>query len=565
MEPTTIGLTIHDVGIASALSRWQLAVPVNQRSYAWTDDPVETLLHDLTKAFNNSQPIYFLGTIVLTEAPKGVREVADGQQRLATISILVAAIRDYLIELGDTQAAGLYQSEYLIKYDPPSGTQRAKMHLNNQDNQYFYNNILLPPAERSAEITTKFSSNTRLQSAANKAHEHVRNVTSALALKDRPKRLYQWIEYLKESALIITITVPQKVSNAFRMFETLNARGVRASQVDILKNHLLELSGDSKDQAHTHWMSMLSVIEAHGGDGLVLDFIRHLWISQHGPTTEAELGDKFEEKIRAERQALDFVALLDSAAPDYVAILSPLQSPRWATFPSHTRSTINIISNDLGGKQIRPLILAVTRHFSPEEAIKAYRSFLSWSVRFLIVGGAGGGKLERNYGQAALSVSNGSVKTIAALITAMEDVLPRDTQFEEEFSRAAVKRANLARYYLRAIAAHRANDPLPQLLINEDPNAVNLEHVLPVTPSSDWKLDADTAAAYYKRIGNMVLLGSKDNVEAGNKSFDAKRQILADSPISITSEVAAYSEWGTEEIKARQILLAKDAPKVWPL
>ena len=76
MEPSKIGLTINDVGIADALSRWQLAVPLNQRPYAWKDDPVETLFHDLAKAFDNSQPIYFLGTIVLTEASKGVREVA---------------------------------------------------------------------------------------------------------------------------------------------------------------------------------------------------------------------------------------------------------------------------------------------------------------------------------------------------------------------------------------------------------------------------------------------------------------------------------------------------------
>ena len=565
MEPSTIGLTINDVGVASALARWQLAVPVNQRPYAWDDDAVEMLLQDLTKAFSNAKPIYFLGTIVLTEAPQGLKEVADGQQRLATISILIGAIRDYLIELGDPKGATLYQSEYLIKYDPPSGTQRARLRLNNQDNQFFFNTILLPPEERATESAAKHVSNLRLQNAAKLARQHVINVTSALAPKDRANRLYQWVEYLKDSALVIAITVPQNVSSSFRMFETLNARGVRASQVDVLKNLLLDLAGDAKEQAHSHWMSMLSVIEGHGGDGLMLDFIRHLWISQHGPTTEAELGEKLEDKIRAQHPALDFLALLDSAAPDYVALLSPLQSPKWADFPSHTRNTLNVISNDLGGKQIRPLMLAVTRHFTTEEATKAFRSFLSWSVRFLIVGGAGGGKLERYYGLAALAVTRGEVKNNAALIATMKDVLPTDTQFEDEFARAPVKRSNLARYYLRAIAAYRGHDSLPQLLINEDPDAVNLEHVLPVTPSKDWNIDAETAAAYYKRIGNMVLLRSKDNVDIGNKAFDAKKAVLGESPISITNEVAAYARWGPAEIKARQVDLAKDAPKVWPL
>lgn len=565
MEPSKIGLTINDVGIADALSRWQLAVPLNQRPYAWEDDPVETLFHDLTRAFDNSQPIYFLGTIVLTEAPKGVREVADGQQRLATISILVAAIRDYLIELGDPQGALQYQSEYLIKYDPPTGQFRAKLNLNVQDNQYFFNNVLLSPTDRPKNSKQIYTSNERLKSAARKAREHVRNITAALATKEKTKRLYDWIEYLKESALVIAITVPQRVSNSFRMFETLNARGVRASQVDILKNYLLDLAGDSKNQAHTHWMSMLSVIESHGGDELLLDFIRHLWISQYGPTTETELGDSFEEKINSERKALDFLAQLDSAASDYVAILTPLQSPRWANYPSDTRKTIDIITNDLGGKQIRPLMLAITRHFSQEEAIRAFRSFLSWSVRFLIVGGAGGGKLERYYGLRALEVTKLEVTTIKDLNDKMADVLPRDKQFEEEFSRATVKKSNLARYYLRAIELYRAREKLPQLLINEDPNAVNLEHVLPVTPSAQWNLDAETASVFYKRIGNMVLLGSKDNVELGNVSFKEKKIILAISPMGITKEVAQYKTWGPDQIKERQVKLAKDAPKVWPL
>ncbi|MES1993885.1 MAG: DUF262 domain-containing HNH endonuclease family protein [Pseudomonadota bacterium] len=565
MEPSKIGLTINDVGIADALSRWQLSVPLNQRPYAWTDDPVETLLHDLTKAFDVAQPIYFLGTIVLTEASKGVREVADGQQRLATISILISAIRDYLVELGDQQGADQYQSDFLIKYDPPSGQYRPKLHLNVQDDQYFFSNILLPPKDRVLDTKKIFSSNDRLHNAASQARDHVRKLTAALPDKEKPKRLYQWIEYLKDSALIIAITVPQRVSSSFRMFETLNARGVRASQVDILKNYLLDLSGDAKSTAHSHWMSMLSVIESHGGDELVLDFIRHLWISQHGPTTENELGDSFENKIRSERQALDFLSLLDSAAPDYVAILTPLQSPRWAAFTSDTRKTIDIITNDLGGQQIRPLMLSVTRHFQQNEAAKAFRSFLSWSVRFLIVGGAGGGKLERYYGLRAFEVTKGEVSTVKGLIDKMNGSLPRDKQFEEEFSRATVKKTNLARYYLRTIENYRAGEKLPQLLINEDPNAVNLEHVLPVTPSEGWDLDAETASTFYKRIGNMVLLGSKDNVELGNKSFEEKRKILAASPLNVTNEVASYATWGPDEIKARQSLLAADVAKVWPL
>ena len=108
----------------------------------------------------------------------------------------------------------------------------------------------------------------------------------------------------------------------------------------------------------------------------------------------------------------------------------------------------------------------------------------------------------------------------------MTEVVPGDRVFQEEFSRASVKKTNLGRYYLRAIETYRSEDPEPQFLMNEDPNAVNLEHVLPVTPSAEWNIDAETASVFHKRLGNMVLLGAKINVALGQKVFKAKRKSL---------------------------------------
>ena len=147
----------------------------------------------------------------------------------------------------------------------------------------------------------------------------------------------------------------------------------------------------------------------------------------------------------------------------------------------------------------------------------------------------------------------------------MNGVIPSDRSFQEEFGRAAVKKANLARYYLRAIELYRDEDPEPQFLINEDPNAVNLEHVLPVTPSEEWQIDAEAASAFHKRLGNMVLLGARVNVALGQRGFDEKRKVFAQSEIGITREVAEYPSWGPQEIKSRQAKLAEDAPRVWPL
>jgi len=256
--------------------------------------------------------------------------------------------------------------------------------------------------------------------------------------------------------------------------------------------------------------------------------------------------------------------MLDTAAVDYVALLTPIQHSRWIGFPAGTRKAIDILSNQLEAVQIRPLMLAVTRFFSATDAQKAFQMFVSWSVRFLIVGGGGGGKLDRYYGTRAREVTKGKIKSAKALAESMADVVPGNTQFQEEFARANVRTTALARYYLRAMELHE-KEPLPQLLINEDPDAVNLEHVMPVNPSNGWGMDAETAATYHKRLGNMVLLGAKQNVTLGNGPFETKRKALQQSPFTTTQAVGKHSKWGAEQIKGRQLKMAEIAPIVWPL
>lgn len=562
MKTAEIGLSFESAAIADVLFRWQLIVPLNQRPYAWQEDDVEKLFQDLAKSID-TQPIYFLGTVMFTQKGEDT-EVADGQQRLATVSILISAIRDYLIELGDEKGAKEYQSDFLIKYDPPTGLYKTKLRLNAQDNQFFHDSVLLPPNEKKKDGAGPFTSHSLLSDAAALAHKHVRNITAGLDKAAKTAKLHRWISFLKEHALIIVVTVPAHLGNSFKMFETLNARGANATQVDILKNFLFERAPKHAQQIHSHWISMLSVIELQGDDSLLLTYIRHLWVALNGPTTTDELGASIEAKVLNEGAALELVSVLDSAAGDYIAILNPIQSPRWEGIGSGRRA-LDLMSNEIGVEQIRPLILAVARRFTPQEMDRAFQLFLSWSVRFLISGGGGGGKLDRYYGTQAKDVSAGAIKTAAELSLAMEAAVPSDAKFQEAFASVSISKANLARYYLRAIELHRADDPLPQFLINDDPNAVNLEHILPIKPGADWKIPAETAAVFYKRLGNMVLLPAKTNVEAGNKSFLAKRPFIEKSELATTREVLAFTDWGPNEIAERQKKLAEIAPKVWPL
>src|ERR1700726_1143698 len=91
-------IAFEELGLGSLLQRYRLRVPLHQREYAWKEREVTDLLQDYALAISQGTP-HFLGTIVTIPREEGALEVVDGQQRLATTAILLAAIRDYAKEL----------------------------------------------------------------------------------------------------------------------------------------------------------------------------------------------------------------------------------------------------------------------------------------------------------------------------------------------------------------------------------------------------------------------------------------------------------------------------------
>lgn len=340
-----------------------------------------------------------------------------------------------------------------------------------------------------------------------------------------------------------------------------------SSQADILKNYLFDKGKERLRDLQPRWASMLSTIDALGDDELLINYIRHYWIAHNGPTTGPELGSAIENKIKSERQAIDLVSGLDSFSSDYIALYSPREQEhkKWAEFNLHTRNCIYTMTRELRVAQILPLLLSIFRYFSIPEAQKAFTLCLSWSVRFLISGVAGGGVIERYYGSRAKEISDREIKTAKELSEKMAQIVPNDEVFKSTFAVATVRRTAFARYYLRAIDLYQKGDEYPQFIPNEDTKAVNLEHILPENPGPGWKVASDVAASYYKRLGNLCLIRSVDNSKIGNKSFDDKKPAFEDSPYIATDQLTKYNDWGPNEITDRQNKLAELTPKVWPI
>lgn len=554
-------IEFEQVGIGTALIRNRLAVPLNQREYSWEESHVLDLFHDLANAIESSKSSYFLGTIVLTRGEQGALEVADGQQRLATTTILLAAIRDYFEDRND---ALLVQdlNQFLFTIVRETREFNPRLRLNVDDNEFFKNRILAKkgdPARRA--IKPRRPSHFLIEHAAKLAEEHVLQIIALHSDPNRIPRLNTWVTYIQDSALVIVLKVPDDL-NAYVMFETLNDRGLRTSQADLVKNHLFACADERLPEAQQKWATMNGALETLDQDDITVTYLSHLIISMWGHVREREVFQMVKEKVAAKQQAIDFLDALAEGANEYVAIQTPTH-PKWNTYHPNIREHIRTLLL-LDVSPLRPLALAVSRRFNQRQTELAFRQFVFWSVRYLIAGIRSGRVVELIH-NIAQEVSAGRIVTAGDLADRVPGILLTDPAFKAAFATARVTKNALARYYLRALELKVQGNTTPEFVPNES-IVINLEHVLPEHSEEGWPgLDRAVVHAYLKRLGNLVLLRAQANNVIANSPFEEKRATLSASTFVLTQEVGQQTTWGPTGITNRQERLAELAVQVWPL
>jgi hypothetical protein len=560
MSDMTDRIDFDHLGIGTVLKRDRLAVPLNQRDYAWIDKHVKELFQDFSSAI--SKRSYFLGTIVLTPGKGGIPLVTDGQQRLATTTILLAAIRDHLYHRKEDKQFNSIELEFLVRFDRDTDEDAPRLTLNMSDNEFFRKRILSRPDSPDRQVVPTQGSHRKIARAAELAAEHIQNILAAHSEKNRVGVLKDWVRFVEKTAQVILLKVPDDL-NAFTMFETLNDRGLRTTQFDLVKNYLFGQVGERAEEAHWKWSNMIGVLESTGDDEIYLTYLRHLLISMHGHVRERDIMEKIQFTVVGKTAAISFLDTLSDSAGIYVAIQT-VNHAMWNGYPQEIRSSIETLDT-LRIVQVRSLMLAVARTFNPVETEKAFRLLLNCSVRLLIVGGGRSGSIEEAYAATAKEVNEGRIDSSKSLGVALASIAPTDAHFEAEFRNARVSQNYLARYYLRALERTAKNQETPELIPDSGPG-INLEHILPQNPGGDWStISPETAAAYYKRIGNLVLLPAKVNTALGNEGFQTKKAAYAQSGYQLTSMVASEMDWGVDQITKRQEVLARLAVQTWPL
>lgn len=551
-------------GIGHLLADRYIMVPPYQRAYSWTDEQIEELLRDLSDAMREKEAEYFLGTVVLTKHQAGQHAVIDGQQRLATISILICAIRNHFYTIGDAERADELHRDYLAKKELRGLSETPHLTLMASDNG-FYESHILPKPSPTAKAKGKKSlpaSNARLETALRLCTEHVSTLaktthTPAVVLLD-------WIEYLNDKAKVIVVEVNDEAA-AYTIFEVLNDRGLELSVSDLLKNFIFRVAGDKVSEAQAHWSRMVGILEGSGAEEKALKtFIRHVWASRNGVTREKDLYDKIRQHITGKQRAVSFAKELSELALVYVALDNP-SDELWKEYGTSVREAVEALQL-LKATQIRPLLLAIVAHFDAKEVRKALPMLVCWTVRFMVVGKLGSGPLENGYADRAQEVSSGKLTTAMQLFETSKGFLANDREFEEGFAVARSSAQYLARFYLRVLERQSSAAAGDELIVNPNVDAVNLEHIMPLTRSPHWeRIPMEQHDSYVKRLGNLTLLDRMLNEKSGNLPFADKAEVLAKSKISTTREIATSTNWDTKAIDERQKQMAILAVKAWPL
>ena len=236
------------LGLGSVLKQNQLTVPANQREYAWEVKEVTTLFRDIAREISEGQRSYFCGTIVTIPRPNSILEVVDGQQRLATTAIFLSAIRDYLKPLEEELAKSI-DDDFLSVFVRATRARVPRLQLNLDDNDFFRARLggsTPAPSKPSHHL---------LHSAFTEAAKYVRTIVAGHGRGEHGNVLNRWVDFIETKSFVILLRVPD-ASNAYRMFETLNDRGKRVSQSDLVKNYLFGQAGERLIEVQQKWSLM---------------------------------------------------------------------------------------------------------------------------------------------------------------------------------------------------------------------------------------------------------------------------------------------------------------------
>jgi hypothetical protein len=541
-------------------------IPRFQRDYAWDEEHWEDLWADLLGTLpEDGEPAHYMGYLVLQTTDNRRFDVIDGQQRLTTLSLIVLAAMRLLKKLADdghnreanTTRLQQLRATYIGYLDPVTLATRNKLVLN-RNNDSYYRDYLVTLSEHLPSRGFPASTHAMRKGFEwfeRQLRQHVKSET------DQGMALARVIDTMSDKLFFTVITVADEL-NAYKVFETLNARGVRLSATDLLKNYLFSVLARGGESAHEldelerRWESMVGRL----GQESFPDFLRMHWNSRHAFARQSELFKTIRASIQSREAVFALLREMDEDIDTYLALTQP-EGAQWPPACKQSSAELRMFSV----RQPYSMLMAARRKLNDADFEGLLRATVVIALRFNVIGAQHTGEQERVYHAAALKLQRGEARTLQDVLEALRPVYRSDEAFRADFAEKSIKttqsrNAKIVRYLLRKLEKQAGG-------VDFDPEsaAYTIEHVLPQSPGDGWEAFSDRdLETFAYRLGNMVMLESGKNKDLANKPYAEKRPVLLSSGLHLTCELALENEeWTPERIQRRQERLAKLATAVW--
>lgn len=529
--------------------RLQYQVPLFQRTYEWEEKHWQTLWDDILEIYYLDEPRgHFMGAIVTLPIPDAPERAAkhmliDGQQRLTTLFIILAAIRS-AAKVKDKTLENVIQDECLTNPHALTPEEKEKLRPTQRDRELFRQVI-----------------NDEVPAKEERIGEAWHFYTHALELGDlegNPLDLRKLKTCITHSLELVSIKIEQDDS-PHRIFESLNYKGMPLSASDLVRNYVfMQLhEHEQLEELYTkYWYPMQDDL----GESLTGFFWRYLMMDGDLPRYD-DVYEAMQKKLGHEDipQALE---KLKGFSSYYLRFLRPEEYEKNKAL-SEQLKRLNDWEVDVAYPFMLTMFDALTIGEITEADIAQVLSSIESFVVRRTVCGIPTNRLRRIFANMSNKVSTDEyVKTCQTYL--QQNEWPSDREFYEKFQtfRAYIP-SRLSRTRLILSSMERSFEHKEPVEISDQ---ITIEHIMPQTLDDEWrKMLGYNADEVYSRllhtIGNLTFSGY--NKEMQNFSFEKKKSILSESHFELNTDVLTYGIWNEESILARAKRLADRALTIW--
>lgn len=513
-------------------------VPVLQRKYVWEEEEIDALLTDIKDSFDAGERYYFIGGMVFAKSESERQIVIDGQQRLITISLIIAAAiraaqpNEELLPNWKQKLHGIVANE---KGDP---VKRFVVELHHSENTVFQD-LLLKGA-------TDVPSSGKSYANLIRAHQIV---TEFIGGKVENLRLF--MKNLLDNIYVVR-TVAENQRTAFTLFDTLNNRGSSLQPEDLIKNLILKAVDDTAYVSFgADWDQLLKRLENKRGIYVVQvsTFLKHYIMSRGKYVNKSDIFDWFEKQAPADKDtAFKLLKELDGAAIAYRSYIDA------------TNSRVLRSLKKLRFRQGYYLLLA-TRDLDQEDRDKIWDLVERIAFSYVIAGQKTN-ELERSFCIVTAGIAERKepgdrlVFALDELTKILADIRPRTLAALNGFRYKGSTDMTKTKFLLTSLA---------KALDAGDYGEYEVEHIAPQNSSIEPKEEYDYVV---RSLGNLTLLPKPDNASAKDKLLGEKHTVYAKQPCLLTRCIVQKIQTGTQNTKldkalAKVALLPIAAPYTW--